>query len=115
MVAWRVALWHPELISHLFVVCTPYVPPSKDKYIPRDEVVKKKLPNFGYQIQLASGEVEKHINDKHAIAQALNGLYGGKGKENEYIFTVANGFQYENIGKIQQSPLLSDKVTAPRV
>jgi len=66
MVVWRTANWHPELVSHVFAVCTPYQAPSKD-YISTEMLVNGPVPQFGYQLHLASGEVEPKIKSKEGI------------------------------------------------
>lgn len=72
--------------------------------------MKTKLPNFGYQIQLASGEVEKHIQTKDQIKQLLNALYGGKGPNGERGFDVKKGIAFEDLPKLQRSRLLDDSM-----
>lgn len=108
-VVYRTALWKPDLISHLFSVCTPFIPPAKGSFVPLEEVVNTRLPNFKYQLQLGSGEVQKHVKSKDDISQCLNGIYGGTGKDGARIFSTERGFHFENIGKMGKSPLLNDK------
>ena len=75
-----------------------------------EELVKTALPNFRYQLQLSSGEVEKHIVSKEQIRQFLQGAYGGRGPNGEVAFTAEEGIQYRNLPNIGASPLLTDKV-----
>ena len=103
---YRVALWYPELVSQLFVVCTPYRPPSK-KPIDLEAIVKTKLPNFAYQIQLASGEVEMHIQTKEQIKQFLCALFGGRTPEGKLGFDVRKGILFENLHGLSSAPLLN--------
>lgn len=105
----RVALWYPELVTHLFSVCTPFFRPSKE-YVPLEELVNTKLPNFAYQLQLGSGELEKHIKSKEQIKQFLNGAYGGRGPNGEVAFTPEKGVLLENLPKLGPSPLLDKRV-----
>jgi len=109
-IVYRVALWHPELISVLFSVCTPYMVPTKGNYLTLNDMVKYKLPNFGYHIQLASGEVEKVIDSKSKIREFLNALYGGKGPNGEVGFNPQLGIIFDNLPKLAATPLLSAKV-----
>ena len=69
-----------------------------------------KLPNFGYQLQLASGAVEEHIKTKVQIKQFLNGLYGGKGPNGEVGFDVRKGVLFENLPILRKSALLDEEV-----
>ena len=107
---YRVALWHPELISHLFSVCTPYMAPTKH-FVSLEDAVRTVLPQFGYQIHLASGEVEKVIVSKEQIRQFLNALYGGHGPNGEILFSPEKGIIFENLPKIGPSPLLTERVS----
>ena len=109
---YRIALWHPDFVTHVFSICTPYWAPSK-QFIPLEDMVKTVLPNFGYQLQLASGEIEKAIVSKEQIRQFLNGLYGGKGPNGEIGVNVREGVQIENLPKLDPTPLLSPKVSRP--
>ena len=108
-IVYRVALWHPELVAHIFAVCTPYSTPNKTK-VDLAEVVRTKLPNFGYQLHLASGEVEKHIQTKAQIREFLNALYGGKGPNGETGFNTSNGPEYENLPKLGPTRLLTSEM-----
>ena len=108
-IVYRVALWYPEFVTHLFAVCTPYLAPSKD-LPPLEELVKTKLPNFGYQLQLASGDVEKVITSRDQLRQFLNALYGGRGPNGEVGFTVQEGLLVQNLAKLGPSPFISEKV-----
>ncbi|KAF2197449.1 alpha/beta-hydrolase [Delitschia confertaspora ATCC 74209] len=109
MVVWRAAQWHPELISHVFSVCTPYAPIQK-QYLALEDLVKGRLPHFGYQLHLASGEVEEFINSEETIRQFLKGMYGGTGPNGEVLFDPAKGILAENIQKVRDSRLLDEKM-----
>jgi soluble epoxide hydrolase / lipid-phosphate phosphatase len=109
-VVWRVALWYPKLVSHLFSVCTPYMAPNKGPYIPLETIVEKYIPTFGYQIQLASGEVEKRVNTEEQVAGFIRGIYNGRGPNGEMGFTIKEGCLYDNLLKIGPSPILSHEV-----
>ncbi|MCJ1362533.1 hypothetical protein MMC16_001637 [Acarospora aff. strigata] len=107
-IVYRVALWYPDFVTHLFAVCTPYWVPTKDSK-PLEELVKTRLPNFTYQLQLASGEIEKHIQSKEEIKQFLNALYGGRGPNGEVGFIPEQGVLLENLPKLKPGRLLSEK------
>ncbi|MCJ1478183.1 hypothetical protein MMC13_006859 [Lambiella insularis] len=107
-IVYRVALWHPELISSLFSICTPFMAPSK-RYVTLQDAVRTVLPNFGYQLQLGSGEVEKVLDTKQQIRLFLNALYGGRGPNGEVGFSPETGIIFENLSKLGPSPLLSEQ------
>ncbi|RMZ67002.1 epoxide hydrolase [Pyrenophora seminiperda CCB06] len=108
-VVWRAAQWHPDLVSHVFSVCTPYTPP-REQFASIEDLVKGPLPQFGYQIQLASGEVEKIVKDETTIRQFLQGMYGGKGPNDEPAFLPEKGVVPENLGLVGESRILNGKV-----
>lgn len=100
-VVYRVAMYYPELISAVFSVCTPFMPPQPE-YKPMS-----RLPNFKYQLQLAGPEVEEKIKGEEKIRQFLTGLYGGRTPAGEAGFGVEFGIYFDKIGSLGPSPLLS--------
>ncbi|KAF2277774.1 alpha/beta-hydrolase [Westerdykella ornata] len=108
-VVWRAAAWYPDLITHVFSVCTPYTPPHR-KYFSLEQLVAGELPQFQYQIHLASGEVEKAVKDEASIRAFLKGLYGAKGPNGELAFDPEKGILVENLFKIGESRLLNGKM-----
>jgi soluble epoxide hydrolase/lipid-phosphate phosphatase len=108
-VVWRTAQWYPELVTHVFSICTPYNAPS-EKYYSTEDLVKGPVPQFAYQLHLASGEVEKVIKDEETIRQFLKGMYGARGPNGELAFHPAKGVLAENLGKLGEGKLLDGKV-----
>jgi len=72
--------------------------------------VASRLPNFGYQLQLASGLVEEKIQTKNQIKQLLNGIYGGKAGNGEVGFDVREGILFDNLPKLKRSRLIDEDV-----
>ncbi|KAH7379389.1 Alpha/Beta hydrolase protein [Phaeosphaeria sp. MPI-PUGE-AT-0046c] len=108
-VVWRAAQWYPDLVSHVFSVCTPYTAPHK-VYYSTEDLVKGQLPQFAYQLHLASGEVEKNVKDEQSIRQFLRGLYGARGPNGELAFDPERGVLAENLPLIKESRILNGKV-----
>lgn len=102
---------HPELVTHLFSVCTPYTPPTEE-YLSNEELTTKYLPQFGYQIQLASGEVEKHVNDEQSIRQFLRSTYGARTPSGEVAFEPYKGLNFERLHSVGESKILNGKVSS---
>lgn len=100
---------HPELVTHVFSICTPYTAPRKE-FISTEDLASI-VPQFGYQLHLASGEVEKSVKDEQSIRQFLKALYGGRGPNGEYGFDPRKGLLVENLPSIGDSPLLNGKVS----
>lgn len=74
------------------------------------DAVDTVLPNFGYQLQLGSGEVEEVLDTKQQIRLFLNAMYGGRGPNGEVGFSPNTGIIFENLPKLGPSPLLSEQV-----
>ncbi|KAH7065902.1 Alpha/Beta hydrolase protein [Paraphoma chrysanthemicola] len=108
-VVWRVAQYYPDLVSHVFSVCTAYTAPQA-KFYSTEDLVKGPVPQFGYQLHLASGEVEKSVKDEQSIRQFLKGLHGARGPNGELLFTAENGIAVENLPKIGESRLVNGKL-----
>lgn len=107
--AYRLALWYPQLVTHLISVCTPYSKPA-EHFVPLKEYIKQgKVTNFAYQLKLADGQVDG-ITSKHQIRQFLNAAYGGQGQEGTPGFSVRHGLDFENLSKLQPTKLVSDAV-----
>ncbi|OJD23955.1 hypothetical protein ACJ73_04695 [Blastomyces percursus] len=105
---YRIALYYPGFVTHLFSVCTPYSPPSKE-YIPLETLVKTRLPYFGYQLQFVSMELEKKIKSKRDIRQFLLSLYGGRTPKGEFGFDVFNGVLLDKFQHLQRSKVISEE------
>ncbi len=106
-IAYRTALWHPELVSRLFAVCTPYWAPG-NTYTPLESIVETRMPDWGYQLHLASGEVEQRIKSKDEIKQFLNSVYGGKAPNGDSGFSHTKGPSYEDLPKLNRTPLMGE-------
>ncbi|MCJ1465637.1 hypothetical protein MMC07_004256 [Pseudocyphellaria aurata] len=106
-IVYRVALWHPRLVTHLFSVCTPYTPPSKH-FKPLEHYVEQGiLPNFAYQLKLAEGQLEG-LTSRDQIRQFLNGIFGGKGPNGELGFDTQHGVLLENLPVLAPTKLVNE-------
>lgn len=109
-IVYRIALWCPELVTHIFTVCTPYTAPSKS-YASLEEMVKSgRVPNFGYQLQLAGGQLEEAIQSREQIRQLLNGLYGGATSNGLSGFDVKTGVHLDRLPQLKQTKLMSERL-----
>ena len=87
----------------------PYTAPHKE-YFSTEDLVKGPLPQFAYQLHLASGEVEKSVKDEQSIRQFLKGMYGARGPNGELAFDPEKGVLAENLPTIGESRILNGKV-----
>ena len=65
-----------------------------------------RLPNMGYQLQLASGAVEENIVRKDQIRQLLDGLYGGTSPDHVRAFDVKDGLHFDALPGLHQTQLV---------
>ncbi|EON64504.1 hypothetical protein W97_03737 [Coniosporium apollinis CBS 100218] len=108
MVVWRTALWHPELISHVFSICTPYAAPQK-KYISTEQLVQGPMPQAAYQLQLAGPDVEAALQSEEDMRIFFNMMSGGRGPNGEVGFSPERGVHFEDLKKLKRGPLLDEK------
>lgn len=107
--AYRVALWHPELVTHVFTLCVPYSVPQK-RYLTLEDFVATIAPHFAYQIQFRGDELEDAVKSEEDIKQFLSAMYGGKTKDRKHGFDASHGILLENMPHLQPSRLLDEKV-----
>lgn len=88
----------------------PYTPPHA-QYFSTEQLAAGPLPQFKYQVHLASGEVEKSVNNAASIRQFLQGVYGARGPEGELVFDPEKGVLVENLGKVGESRILNGEVS----
>ncbi|KAI4286310.1 MAG: hypothetical protein L6R35_004434 [Caloplaca aegaea] len=109
-IVFRIALWYPDFVTHIFSICTPYTAPSKN-FTPLEVIVKSgRLPNFGYQLQLVSGQLENAIQSKEQIRQLLNGLYGGRTATGEPGWDVEHGIYLDRLHRLKDTVLVSKEM-----
>jgi len=111
-VVWRFALWYPHLLKAVFSLCTPFYPVRDGPYMDPETMVRRVLPNFAYQLQLAGPDVEANIVGRDRIRQFLRTLYDGRaegpGGKREPGFTTERGAIFDVIDRVGPSPILPD-------
>ncbi|KAL9066729.1 MAG: hypothetical protein Q9157_007055 [Trypethelium eluteriae] len=105
-VVYRVAQWYPQLVAALFSVCTPYFPLASS-YVSTQEVVRA-VPQFAYQLHLASGELERRLTTKGEIRGFLNAMYGGRSQTGEVAFDPFKGVDFEVLERVEKTKLVGD-------
>jgi soluble epoxide hydrolase/lipid-phosphate phosphatase len=108
-VVYRTAQWYPELVTHVFSVCTPYAAPSKH-FISLAEMVNGPLPQFGYQMQLARPELEANVKSYDQVRNFLKALYGGKSEQGNPCFRPETGIDLVALETIGVAPSLDGAV-----
>ncbi|KAI1816807.1 alpha/beta-hydrolase [Poronia punctata] len=107
---WRFTQYYPELVRGVFSVCVPFSSPlSATIDLP---TLVEKMPNFRYQLQLASGKAEEIVGKSpERLRKFINAIYGGKTPDGKGAFTTDEGVVEANIDNIGQSPLMSEEMT----
>jgi pimeloyl-ACP methyl ester carboxylesterase len=112
MVVYRIAQYYPDLISHVFSVCTSYMP-TRDTWVPLEQLVQK-LPAFGYQLQFGSDDhkVEQVVKDAATMRKFLSGMYGAKTSSGRPIMIPERGVDLDVIKNddVGLSPLMDQEV-----
>ena len=88
--AWRLAMYSPDLFTGVFAFCIPYFPPLP--FVMSLEEFVKQFPNFQYQLQLASPVAESIGNKSHAhLCGFLRSMFGGVTPDGLPGFDVSTG------------------------
>lgn len=113
MAVYRVAQWYPELVTHVFSVCTSFAP-CTDSFTSTEDLVKGPVPQFGYQLQFGSSDerIEKVVKDEGSIRKFLLGMYGGRPSGGNRFMTATEGVDLKAFdeGDVAMTPLLSEEV-----
>jgi pimeloyl-ACP methyl ester carboxylesterase len=107
-VIYRVALYKPSLVTHIFSICTPFFPPSS-RYEPLPITVTEKLHNFGYQVHFATGEIEEAVHSPAEIRQFLANMFGARTADRVKAFSAEKGLLLDLQPRVTKSILLADE------
>ncbi|RFU80345.1 alpha beta-hydrolase [Trichoderma arundinaceum] len=95
-----------DLVSHIFTLGTPYLPPMQEWLEFEDYIVK--YPTFKYQGQFAGKELENRLSSKEALRQFWIATYGGRGPNGEAAFSTERAL-FENWPLLIRSDVLSEE------
>jgi pimeloyl-ACP methyl ester carboxylesterase len=79
-----------------------------EKEVQLEDLVRTAAPHFAYQLQFASGELEKVIQSEDDIRQFLLALYGGRNDRGEVGFDAHHGVLVDRLGGLKRSKLLAE-------
>ena len=103
--AWRLAIYHPDLFRGVFSFTIPFFPPVQT-VVTLEEFVQQN-PIFGYQLQNANGEAEA-IGGRH-LRGFLNTMHGGVSPEGS-AFDPFVGLIEERLSNVGPSPLMTAEI-----
>lgn len=82
-----------------------------EKEVSLEDMVRTVAPHFAYQLQFASGDLEKVFHSKADIKQFLSALYGGRTAKGEFGFQAEKGILLDKVMQLQPSRLMSEEVS----
>jgi soluble epoxide hydrolase/lipid-phosphate phosphatase len=104
--AWRLAMYHANLVRAIFCFCVPFTPPQS-VFLPLEDFVKMN-PAFAYQLQNAGPEAEALAGQSPAHVRGfLNAMFGGVTVDGLPGFDPSVGLIPERLLKVQSSPLVA--------
>lgn len=107
--AWRLTLYHPELVRAIFCFCVPFMPPQAD-ILPLEEFVKLN-PVFTYQLQNAGPDAEALAGQSpDHVRGFLSAMFGGVTADGLPGFNPSVGLIADRLLRIQRSPLVAPDV-----
>ncbi|KAL4783261.1 alpha/beta-hydrolase [Aspergillus varians] len=109
ILAWRFAIYHPELIRAIFSFCIPFMPPLP--VVVSLEQAVERVPQFKYQLQLASGVAEAIAMKSRAhLSGFLRSCFGAVTAEGLPGFDVSVGLVEERLETVGASPLVGEDI-----
>jgi hypothetical protein len=102
---YRIYLHYPDLVSHIFSIAVPYLPPA-DSFVPL-KLMTQAIPTLGYQMQMSSGVVEQKLTTKDDMRNFINTMYLGTTPEGLPGFSLNTGLIFNNVPRVRKSPILS--------
>ncbi|RAH42316.1 alpha/beta hydrolase [Aspergillus brunneoviolaceus CBS 621.78] len=107
--AWRIALYFPELVRGLVSFCIPFFPPLPF-VVPLEQFVRQ-FPDFAYQLQLAGLYAEAAASRSPAHLRGfLRSMFGGVTSGGEPGFDVRVGVIAERLPQFGPSPLVEEEI-----
>lgn len=107
--AWRLALYSPELVRAIFCFCVPFTPPQQN-VVPLGKFVQGN-PVFTYQLQNAQGEAETLASrSPEHLRGFVKAMFGGVTAEGLPGFDPHVGLLEDRLLELGPSPLLAPEV-----
>ena len=75
------------------------------------DIVSAGVPQFRYQLQLASGEIEAGVQTPDEIRGFLNGMYAGRTQSKHPFLRPETGINLSLLKDVGPSPLLTKSVS----
>ncbi|KAI5820995.1 Alpha/Beta hydrolase protein [Pyronema omphalodes] len=102
----RIYLHHPDIVTHIASVCTPYYGLIRE-YIPIEEYIKK-VPTFKYQVAFADPQTEKDLEKRSEIDRFFRAIHRGLGDGASGDIQVTKNFM-TSLGDSPRGKLLTQQ------
>ncbi|KAH8895390.1 alpha/beta-hydrolase [Thozetella sp. PMI_491] len=110
--AYKFAMWYPQLLRGLFTVSIPYLQPWFGPTIDWVDlsvlVTNGTYPTFGYQLQWREPSFDRNFTTAVRIRQFYNTMFGGLTSDGKSAFSVSDGILYDKLSLIGPNPLLNN-------
>ena len=108
-IVYRTAQWYPDLVTHVFSVCTPFFPPSST-FVSTTELVNGPVPQFGYQLQWGGPDLENALKSPEHYRRLFKGMFGGRTQSGKPIMSPETGINLPLLEEpVSDSPLVNNE------
>jgi soluble epoxide hydrolase/lipid-phosphate phosphatase len=102
--AWRMAMWYPELLYCVFCLAVNFTPPNRT-YVSLEEVAKR-VPTLKYHQQFAGLELETLLQDPEQLRGFLNTSYKSAAQVVATRNAQSQGVPMDALKNAPQTPLM---------
>jgi soluble epoxide hydrolase/lipid-phosphate phosphatase len=103
--AWRMAMWHPELLMCVFNLAVHFTPPNR-QYVDL-ETVAKIVPTLKYHQQFAGPDLERTLQDPQQLRKFLDASYKDASQVRASRNAQSQGLTTELLNNAPPTPLMS--------
>lgn len=114
--AYKLAIWYPDLVKSLFTVAVPYIPPAFGLYEGLYQDIAKlsqgdPFTTWRYQLQWRDFAWERNFgNNETRLRPYFDALFGGSTADNQSAFSPLTGLNLSSLPGTGPSPLLDAPV-----
>ena len=109
--AYKLAMWHPQLFKGFFTVAIPYLPPWLGLYPEWADlsvyVENGTFPTLGYQLQWRDPAADRNFTTAVQVRQLLNTLFGGLTPDGQSALNPSTGLLYDLMPQLGPNPLVN--------
>jgi soluble epoxide hydrolase/lipid-phosphate phosphatase len=111
ILAYKIAMWHPDYLKAFFTITVPYVRPwlgPSPEWVDISDLVQKRIyPTLGYQLQWRDPAIDRNFTSSTQIAQFLNAGFGALTTEGEAGISSGEGILYDKVPLLGPNSLVN--------